>query len=58
MASDFAVFRMVGAQIKPGGFDLAWLVKVLNFVALLVQSTNTEAKGSYRSSRRHSRYIL
>jgi hypothetical protein len=37
MASDFAVFQMVGAQIKPGGFDLAWLVKVLNFVALLVQ---------------------
>ena len=27
MASDFAVFRMVGAQIKPGGFDLQWLVK-------------------------------
>ena len=26
MASDFAVFRMFGQQIKPGGFDLTWVV--------------------------------
>lgn len=26
MASDFAVFRMFGQQIKPGGFDLSWIV--------------------------------
>ena len=26
MASDFAVIRMFGQQIKPGGFDLTWVV--------------------------------
>jgi aarF domain-containing kinase len=27
LASDFAVFKTLGSQIKPGGFDLQWLVK-------------------------------
>lgn len=27
LTSDFAVFSMFGQQIKPGGFDLSWLVK-------------------------------
>jgi aarF domain-containing kinase len=27
LASDFAVFTMFGQQIKPGGFDLSWLVR-------------------------------
>lgn len=27
LASDFAVFAMFGQQIKPGGFDLSWLVR-------------------------------
>lgn len=27
LASDFAVFKTLGAQIKPGGFDLQWIVK-------------------------------
>ena len=27
LTSDFAVFSMFGQQIKPGGFDLSWLVR-------------------------------
>ena len=27
LSSDFAVFSMFGQQIKPGGFDLSWLVR-------------------------------
>ncbi len=27
LASDFAVFKTMGAQIRPGGFDLQWMVK-------------------------------
>ena len=27
LTSDFAVFAMFGQQIKPGGFDLSWLVR-------------------------------
>ena len=26
LASDFSVFQMLGSQIKPGGFDLSWVV--------------------------------
>ena len=26
LAADFAVFNMLGSQIKPGGFDLSWMV--------------------------------
>ena len=27
LASDFSVFHMLGSQIKPGGFDLTWVVR-------------------------------
>lgn len=27
LASDFSVFKTLGTQIRPGGFDLSWLVK-------------------------------
>ncbi|EKX38188.1 hypothetical protein GUITHDRAFT_53943, partial [Guillardia theta CCMP2712] len=26
LASDFAVFRMIGSQVSPGGYDLQWLI--------------------------------
>jgi len=42
MASDFAVFRVVGSQIKPGGFDLQWLVK--DFEEAITMELNFETE--------------
>ena len=47
MASDFAVFQQLGAQIQPGGYDLRWLAtdiqkfitKELDFT---IESNNSE----------------
>ena len=46
MASDFAVFRMVGAQIKPGGFDLSWLVRDFEEALTMELDFETEARNA------------
>eukprot|EP00288_Rhodomonas_lens_P020244 CAMPEP_0177691704 /NCGR_PEP_ID=MMETSP0484_2-20121128/1454_1 /TAXON_ID=354590 /ORGANISM="Rhodomonas lens, Strain RHODO" /LENGTH=639 /DNA_ID=CAMNT_0019202357 /DNA_START=14 /DNA_END=1933 /DNA_ORIENTATION=+ len=43
MASDFAVIRTMGAQIKPGGLDMTWLVADLE--AALKQELDFESEG-------------
>jgi aarF domain-containing kinase len=51
MASDFAVFRMVGAQIKPGGFDLQWLVKDFEEALSMELDLETEAHNARKTAR-------
>lgn len=50
MASDFAVFRMVGAQIKPGGFDLQWLVRDFEDALRMELDFETEAKNAMKTA--------
>lgn len=42
LQSDFAVFTMFGQQIKPGGFDLSWLVR--DFQVALTQELDFEGE--------------
>ena len=51
MASDFAVFRMVGAQIKPGGFDLQWLVKDFEDALSMELDFEVEARNAMTTAR-------
>ncbi len=43
LASDFAVFKNMGAQIQPGGFDLQWIAKV--FETALAKELDFEGEG-------------
>ncbi len=42
LASDFAVFKNMGAQIRPGGFDLQWIVK--DFESALAKELDFEGE--------------
>jgi len=50
MASDFAVFRMVGAQIKPDGFDLQWLVKDFEDALAMELDLEIEARNALKTA--------
>ena len=51
MASDFAMFRRLGSQIQPGGYDLGWMVQdfedaIKCELDLMSEATNSEITGN------------
>jgi len=51
MASDFSIFEMMGKQIKPGGFDLEWLVRDFKEALAMELDFQTEAANAEAAQR-------
>ncbi|KAJ1473274.1 ABC1 family-domain-containing protein [Baffinella frigidus] len=54
-ASDFSVFETMGKQIKPGGFDLEWLVRDFKEALAMELDLQTEAANAEEAQRKLAR---